>query len=240
MAKLIKEQADRWLHNNVDTVNRTIYMGSVRSDVGDEPGVDAFMAESVIKAMYLLETLSIDPITIIMNNPGGDMFHGLAIYDAIQTEKSHCTIKVFGQAMSMGSIILQAADNRVMMPNSKFMIHYGYDSQDNNTRTVFKWVDESKRLGYFMENIYLDKMMEKEKKEGHGHLAKILSQIMTKQYEMEYPPSSRKVFNYSFSKKEDVKRDEVRFILKEMLSFDTILTAEETVNLGFADEIYKP
>jgi ATP-dependent protease ClpP protease subunit len=63
---------------------------------------------------------------------------------------------------------------------------------------------------------------------------------MTKQYEMEYPPSSRKVFNYSFSKKEDVKRDEVRFILKEMLSFDTILTAEETVDLGFADEIYKP
>jgi len=239
MAKLVKESADKWLFNNVDTLNRTIYMGSVRGDMGDEPGVDAFMAESVIKAMYLLETLKSDPITIIMNNPGGDLFHGLAIYAAIQTAKSHCTIKVFGQAMSMGSVILQAADTRIMMPNSKFMIHYGYDSQDNNTRTVFKWVDESRRIGYFMENVYLDKMMEKEKKEGHGHLAKTLSQIMTKQYEFEYPPSSRKVFNYNFSKKEDIKREEVRFILKEMLSFDTILTAEETVDLGFADEIYR-
>jgi len=239
MAKLIKESADKWLHNNVDTLNRTIYMGSVRGEMGDEPGVDAFMAESVIKAMYLLETLNSDPITILMNNPGGDFFHGLAIYDAIQTAKSHCTIKVYGHAMSMGSIILQAADTRIMMPNSKFMIHYGYDTQDNNTRTVFKWVDESKRLGYFMENVYLDKMMDKEKKEGHGHLSKVLSQIMTKQYEMEYPPLSRKVFNYNFSKKEDIKREEIRFILKEMLSFDTILNAEETVDLGFADEIYR-
>ncbi len=75
-------------------------------------------------------------------------------------------------------------------------------------------------------NVYLDKIMEKEKKEGHGHLAKVLSQIMTKQYEMEYPPSSRKVFNYSFSKKEDIKREEIRSVLKEMLSFDTILTAD--------------
>ncbi len=223
MAKLIKESADKWLYNNVDTINRTIYMGSVKGEMDDEPGVDAFMAESVIKAMYLLETLSSDPITILMNNPGGHFFHGLAIYDAIGTAKSHCTIKVYGQAMSMGSVILQAADTRVLMPNSKFMIHYGYDTQDNNTRTVFKWVDESKRIGYFMENVYLDKMMEKENKEGHGHLAKSLSQIMTKQYEMEYPPSPRKIFNYTFSKKEDVKREEIRSILKEMLSFDTIL-----------------
>jgi ATP-dependent protease ClpP protease subunit len=239
MAKLVKEQADNWLHNNIDTINRTIYMGSIKGEMGDELGVDAFMAESLIKAMYLLETLNTDPITILMNNPGGDVFHGLAIYDAIKSSQSHCTIKVFGQAMSMGSIILQSADSRIMMPNSKFMIHYGYDTQDNNTKTVFKWIDESKRIGYFMENVYLDKMMEKEKEVGHGHLSKALSQIMTKQYELEYPPSSRKVFNYSFSKKEDVKREEIRYVLKEMLSFDTILNAEETVELGFADEIYK-
>ncbi len=68
MAKLVKESADKWLHNNVDTLNRTIYMGSVRGEMGDEPGVDAFMAESVIKAMYLLETLNSDPITILMLN----------------------------------------------------------------------------------------------------------------------------------------------------------------------------
>ncbi len=133
MAKLVKESADKWLHNNVDTLNRTIYMGSVRGEMGDEPGVDAFMAESVIKAMYLLETLNSDPITILMNNPGGDFFHGLAIYDAIQTAKSHCTIKVFGHAMSMGSVILQAADkcDNVEMEDLAFQLRkYADDTEE--------------------------------------------------------------------------------------------------------------
>ena len=125
------------------------------------------------------------------------------------------------------------------MPNSRFTIHYGYDNQDNNTKTVIKWIDESKRLAHFMENIYLEMMLEKEEKEGHGYLAKVLSRVMTKQYELEYPPSSRKTFSYNFSRKAEVKKEEIRSILKEMLSFDTILNAEETVNLGFADEVYK-
>lgn len=239
MAKLNKDHIDKWLIHNVDTLNRTIYMGSIQNEDGNESGVDAFMAESIIKSIYLLENQNTDNITILMNNPGGDFFHGLAIYDAIKAAKSHCTITVYGHAMSMGSLILQAADHRIMMPNSRFMIHYGYDSQENNSKTVIKWIDESKRLAYFMENIYLNTMLEKEEKEGHGYLAKVLSKIMTKQYELEYPPSSRKVFNYNFSRKQETKKEEIRSILKEMLSFDTILTAQEAVDLGFADEIYK-
>ena len=75
---------------------------------------------------------------------------------------------------------------------------------------------------------------EKEKeKEGHGHLAKKLSEIMTKQYALTYPSSPPK--NYSFSKTN--KKEEVRMVLKEMLNFDTILDPEETIALGFADEI---
>lgn len=233
----IKETWDKWFDNNIDIPGRTIYIGSIDNNDGLESGVDAFMAESVIKAMYVLECKNSEPITILMNNPGGDVFHGLAIYDAIKTAKSHCTIKVYGHAMSMGSIILQAADTRTMMPNSKFMIHYGYDRQDNHSKTVMKWTDESKRLAYFMENIYLDVMLEKEEKMGHGYLAKTLGEIMTRQYALGYPPPSQPKI-YSFSKKLETKREELRKVVQEMLDFDTILTAEETVALGFADEVY--
>lgn len=239
MAKLNKDHIEKWLLNNVDTLNRTIYMGSIQNSENTESGVDAFMAESLIKSMYLLETQNKEPITILMNNPGGDVFHGLAIYDCIKLASSYCTIKTYGNAMSMGSLILQAADNRIMTPNSRFMMHYGYNSAEDNALTVAKWIDEGKRFAYFMENLYLEKMMEKEEKEGHGYLANAVSKIMTKQYELEYPPSARKVFNYNFSKKNETKIEEIRVILKEMLSFDTILTAEETVSIGLADEIYK-
>ena len=88
-----------------------------------------------------------------------------------------------------------------------------------------------------MENIYLDVMLEKEEKMGEGHLAQMLGKIMTQQKSFEHPPLV-KPFTYAFSKKLETKREQVRVVLKEMLNFDTILTAEETVALGFADEIY--
>jgi len=195
------------------------------------------MAEYFIKAMYLLE--SKDPekgVTIIMNNPGGDWYHGMAIYDAIKSSSCFCTIKVFGHAMSMGSVILQAADHRVMMPNSRFMIHYGYNAINNHSKIYEKWSEENKVLLYEMENIYLDSMMAKEEEEGTGYLARIISSIMTRLKSREYPNPGNSAYKFSRSLK--VKREEVREVLREMLNFDTILTSRETVDLGLADEVF--
>lgn len=238
MANLVRENIDRWFEHNLDVDNRTLYMGSVDTIDGDESGVDGFMAGYFIKGMHVLESKNkTQEITIIMNNPGGDPYHGMAIYDVIRMSSCPCTIKVYGYAMSMGSIILQAADTRIMMPNSRLMIHYGDNQFNNHTKVLEKWMVEERRLCYEMENIYLKVMMEKEEKEGHGYLAKTLSQIMSRQKEIEYV-SSNKTVTYNFSKKEETKKEEVRAVLKEMLNFDTILTSDETVALGFADEVY--
>lgn len=240
MANLIRESIDRWFDNHLDLDNRTIYMGSIASTPdGYEAGVDHLMAEYFIKGIHVLEkknhTLDVN---IIMNNPGGDPYHGMAIYDAIRNSPCPCTIKVYGNAMSMGSVILQSADYRIMMPNSRFMIHYGYGMHENHVRTIENWVNDEKRFCYEIENIYLKMMLEKEEKEGHGYLADMLSKIISKQREFEYPMQPKNI-KYIFSKRLETKREEVRVVLKEMLNFDTILNAEETVALGFADEVYK-
>ena len=227
MATITKESIDKWFNHNLDVENRVLYMGSVDKTSEYESGVDHLMAESFIKGLHVLESKNDNEITIIMNNPGGEWYHGMAIYDAIQNARCHCTIKVYGYAMSMGSIILQAADNRILMPNSRFMIHYGGTSFDEASLPLIeKWVNEERRINYDMEEIYLKAMLDKEEKEGHGYLAKTLSSIL----------NSPK----TFSRKAETKKEELRSVLKEMLNFDTILTAEETVDLGFADEIYKP
>jgi ATP-dependent protease ClpP protease subunit len=226
MRTLTKDSVDKWFIHNLDTDNRVLYMGSVDKTSEYESGVDHLMAESFIKGLHVLESKNSDEITIIMNNPGGEWYHGMAIFDAIQNAKCHCTIKVYGYAMSMGSIILQAADKRILMPNSRFMIHYGGTSFDDASLPLIeKWISEERRINYDMEEIYLKAMLDKEEKEGHGYLAKTLSSIL------ESPKT--------LSRKAELKKEELRLILKEMLNFDTILTAEETVDLGFADEIYK-
>ncbi len=243
MARIVRDHIDHWFEYGLDMDNRTIYLGSASYDMdGGESGVDHLMAEFFIKSIHMLEKASSSaekPILVIMNNPGGDWYHGMAIFDAIRACKNHVTVKVFGHAMSMGSIILQAADERVMSVNSKFMIHYGYDGAYNHSKIFSKWSDEGKKINYVMENIYLDDMMEKDRimiESGQeNYLETILANIINKQKELEYP--TPKKVKYHFSKEPEKRREDVRKILIEMLNFDTILTAQETVDIGLADKI---
>ena len=99
-----------------------------------------------------------------MNNTGGDVYHGLAIFDAIKTCKNHVNIIVYGHAMSMGSIILQAADERIMTPNSRMMIHYGEDGVWAHPKIVLQWAKEGKKINEWMLDLYLEKIREKHPK----------------------------------------------------------------------------
>lgn len=153
---------------------RTIYMGSETIDNESESGCDAAMAERIVKNLHILDTLNQEPITILMNNIGGDEYHCFAMYDTIKACKSHITIKVVGHAMSAGSIILQAADERVMLPTSRQMIHYGTWGVHDHAKTTQKWAEEGKKIDKWMEKMYLDKIHEKHPKYKIGRIQKLL------------------------------------------------------------------
>ncbi len=133
------------------------------------------MAERAIKAITILETQSKEPITIILNNVGGSVEHGMAIYSAIKHCKSHVTIKVFGQASSMGSVIFQAADERVMCPYSVQMIHIGSMHVDGHAKDVYRQVEEAKRVDKVIEEIYLTKIREKNENFNSARLREMLA-----------------------------------------------------------------
>lgn len=168
MAKINRDDVDKFYDYELHIPSRTLYMGSVETDMEKgESGTDPAMAERMIKGLHILDRAAPagdQPIIIIMNNPGGDEYDGIAIFDAIKACKNHVTIQVFGKAMSMGGIILQAADRRIMSPNSRFMMHYGTFSMDANAQDVYKWVAENKKVDKWMENLFLEKMQEKNPK----------------------------------------------------------------------------
>jgi ATP-dependent protease ClpP protease subunit len=85
----------------------------------------------------------------------------MGIYDAIKVCNNHVTVKVFGYVMSMGSIIIQAADKRVMSPNSRMMIHYGSNGYYGHNKDFIRWAEEAKRIDGEMEAIYIEKIKEK-------------------------------------------------------------------------------
>jgi ATP-dependent protease ClpP protease subunit len=144
---------------------------------------------------------------------------------------------MYGHAMSMGSIIPQAADERLIDKRCRFMIHYGYDGGHGHSKLFEKWSDEGKVVNYEMENIYLDKMLEKDeamRQAGtENYLEGVMSALMDRQNAFQHPPAPKT--KYKFSKVPAKRREDVRIALRDFLNFDSFLTAEETVSLGLAD-----
>lgn len=92
-----------------------------------------FGAIDRVKAADCLETMAYwsrrDPgceITIVWNSPGGSVIDGLALYDELLAlrESGHIITTVArGMAASMGAILLQAGDRRVIGRNAHMLIH---------------------------------------------------------------------------------------------------------------------
>lgn len=100
-------------------------------DVSDDLVAD--FHEQVTK--QLREKPSKTNLTVLLSTYGGDVYAGLAIYDAIQGwSKNRGRTKVIatGACMSAGSmIILQSADIRLATPNTHLMVHYGTEENDS-------------------------------------------------------------------------------------------------------------
>ncbi len=147
--KLIRDNLDRFYDYHLHLETRTIYLG----DSTGADGVDEIMAEYILKSLHLLTAADQEkPIRIILNSFGGCWYNGMAIYDAIKACPNHVTIEVFGSAMSMGSVILQAADERIIHPNAHLMIHDGWESSHPNTPRSFE--AQAKQSKLIRENMY--------------------------------------------------------------------------------------
>src|ERR1700756_1949515 len=90
--------------------------------------VEASAANLVVAQLLFLEAE--DPeadIRFYINSPGGDVYAGMAMYDAMQPVKPDVQTYCVGMAMSMGALILAggAAGKRFALPNAKIMIHQG-------------------------------------------------------------------------------------------------------------------
>ena len=119
------------IHNyNIDISNREIYLHSYISDSEDEGGVDYRSAVIFEKNLRYLNLLSLEPILVHMHLPGGDWQDCLGMYDAIKASKAKVIILAYAKAESSSSVLLQAADLRILMPNTNVMIHYGSFSLD--------------------------------------------------------------------------------------------------------------
>lgn len=62
-------------------------------------------------------------ILVAINSPGGEVFDGIAIYNALRAHPARVTTRVDSLAGSVASVISQAGDHRQMMSGSQMAIH---------------------------------------------------------------------------------------------------------------------
>jgi ATP-dependent protease ClpP protease subunit len=113
-----------------------------------------------LKNLSVLEMLGRSRITIHMQIDGGCWQNGLAMFDAMRSAKSQIAILAYAQASSMSGVILQAADHRIMMPNTHFMLHYGSMAASGTAHAASEAVRFNDRENEKMLNIFAERAVE--------------------------------------------------------------------------------
>jgi ATP-dependent Clp protease protease subunit len=88
--------------------------------------IDDQIANLVVAELLHLESEGPDEdISIYINSPGGSVYAGLTIYDAMQYVRSDIQTTCVGIAVSMGALLLAGGTKgkRMALPNAKILIH---------------------------------------------------------------------------------------------------------------------
>lgn len=174
------------VENAVDASGATIYIdGPISSESwwGDEATPQQLRDE--------LREITNNRITVVINSGGGDVWAGLAMYNALREHDAEITIRVDGLAASIASVIAMAGDKVIMSPGSMMMIHKASAWAGGNADELAKIIEMLETVEESIVPIYADRTgLDREK-------------------------------------------------VQEMMNAETWMSAEEAVELGFADEVAK-
>lgn len=88
--------------------------------------VSPMFVKAAVRHLLYLAAKSKEPITVIINSPGGEVYAGLLLFDTIRSLNSQgipVDVEVRGLAASMGAILLQAGRKRLCTKYTRFLIH---------------------------------------------------------------------------------------------------------------------
>lgn len=104
-----------------------------------------------------LKALTCANIDLHINSPGGSVFDGQAIYNALKRHPANVTTYVDGLAASIASVIALAGDKVVMASNSLFMIHNPWGYAAGNSEEMRKYADLLDKVRDTIVNVYKEK-----------------------------------------------------------------------------------
>ena len=90
-------------------------------DVIGEDWFGGVTSQDFIKALAGLG--DVDSITVRINSPGGDVFEGVAIYNALKTHPATINVQIDSLAASIATVIAMAGDTITISDSAMMMVH---------------------------------------------------------------------------------------------------------------------
>ena len=96
-------------------------------------------------------------VLVRINSPGGDVFDGLAMYDALQAHTAAVTCRVDSLAASAGSIVALAGKQVVMAENALMMCHKAWSFSIGNSADMMETASVLEKIDGRLASIYAKK-----------------------------------------------------------------------------------
>lgn len=104
----------------------------------------------------LPELRAANAVNLYINSPGGDAFDGIAIYNVLKEFAAKTTAHVIGLAASAASVVLMAADNRIIHTGGMVMVHRAWSYVAGNCSDLRKTAQDLEALDSSLANIYAE------------------------------------------------------------------------------------
>lgn len=118
----------------------------------DVVGFDGTDAATIVKK---ITDLDVDQINVRINSPGGLVFDGYAIYNALIAHKANVTVYIDGLAASIASVIAMAGDEIIMAENAQMMIHMPEAGMRGGAKDLRDQADVLDQLTKSITDIYV-------------------------------------------------------------------------------------
>jgi ATP-dependent protease ClpP protease subunit len=92
-----------------------------------------------------------------LNTPGGDVFDGIAIFNAIKDHPSEFHVFIPGLCASIGTVIAMAASRIVIAPHARMMIHEAWGGTMGDAADMAKMAERLEATSQNIATIYAER-----------------------------------------------------------------------------------
>ena len=140
-------------------LSRVITLGDIDSETVNEV---IQLIYDIIQLIYEIneedaKKAQAEPIKLIINSPGGEVYSGLALIDVIDNSQTPIYTICHGTAMSMGLIVYAAGHHRTASRYSTFMYHESHYEMNGKVATHKQEIKEADRTEKICDDYLISK-----------------------------------------------------------------------------------